>query len=136
MTVRWLIDKSALWRANRPDVNDVLQPRIARGLVGVSIATELEVGFSARSGADLRHAASRPPYASMPVEYLTPVIEDRAVEVQMLLADRGLRRGVSIPDVLVAATAESGRLVVVHVDRYFDLIAGVTGLPVELLRME
>jgi hypothetical protein len=28
----------------------------------------------------------------MPVEYLTPVIEDRAVEVLTLLADRGQRR--------------------------------------------
>jgi hypothetical protein len=28
----------------------------------------------------------RPPLVSMPVEYLTPAIEDRAVEVQTLLA--------------------------------------------------
>jgi hypothetical protein len=28
----------------------------------------------------------------MPVEYLTPAIEDRAVEVQTLLADRGQHR--------------------------------------------
>jgi len=28
----------------------------------------------------------------MPVEYLTPAVEDRAVEVQLLLADRGQHR--------------------------------------------
>jgi hypothetical protein len=31
----------------------------------------------------------------MPVEYLTPAIEDRAVVVQALLADRGQHRAVS-----------------------------------------
>ena len=83
----WLVDKSALVRlAASADVEE-WSNRIGRGLVRVSTVTRLEVGFSARSGADLRHAASRPPYTSMPVEYLTPVIEDRAVEVQMLLAD-------------------------------------------------
>ncbi len=131
----WLVDKSALVRlASSPDV-DQWSNRISRGLVRVSTVTRLEVGFSARSGADLRDAASRAPIASMPVEYLTPVTEDRAVEVQMLLADRGLHRGVSIPDVLVAATAEGGGLVVLHVDRDFDVIAGVTGQPVERLRL-
>jgi hypothetical protein len=30
-----------------------------------------------------------PPLSLMPVERLTPAIEDRALEVQMLLADRG-----------------------------------------------
>jgi predicted nucleic acid-binding protein len=42
----------------------------------------------------------------VPVEYLTPTIEDRAVEVQAMLAERGHHRGPSIPDLLVATTAE------------------------------
>jgi len=32
----------------------------------------------------------------MPLEYLTPAIEDRAVEVRVLLADRGQHRAASI----------------------------------------
>jgi predicted nucleic acid-binding protein len=40
------------------------------------------------------------------VEYLTPAIEDRAVEVQQLLADRGRHRAPAVPDLLIAATAE------------------------------
>lgn len=71
--------------------------------------------------------------ASMPVEYLTPNMEDRAVEVQRLLADRGQHRAPSIPDVLVAATAELAELTVLHFDKDFDLIAEVTGQPVERL---
>ena len=42
----------------------------------------------------------------MPVEYQTPAIEDRAVAVQTLLADQGRHRAPSVPDLIVAATAE------------------------------
>ena len=69
----------------------------------------------------------------MPVEYLTPAIEDRALEVQMLLADRGQHRAPSIPDLLIAATAEKGGLTVLAADKGFDLIAGITGQPVQTL---
>ena len=69
----------------------------------------------------------------MPVEYLTPAIEDRALEVQMLLADRGQHRAPSIPDLLIAATAEKGGLTVLAADKDFDLIAGITGQPVHTL---
>jgi len=40
--------------------------------------SRLEVAYSGRSGPDLRAGFRRPPLASMPVEYLTPAIEDRA----------------------------------------------------------
>ncbi len=69
----------------------------------------------------------------MPVEYLTPAIEDRALEVQLLLADKGMHRAPSIPDLMIAATAELAGLVVVHIDKDFDLIAAVTGQRVERL---
>jgi len=68
-----------------------------------------------------------------PVEYLTPAIENRAVEVQLLLADTGHHRGPSIPDLLIAATAEKAGLTVLAVDKDFDLIASITGQPVETL---
>jgi predicted nucleic acid-binding protein len=69
----------------------------------------------------------------MPIEHLTPAIEDRAFEVQMLLADRGQHRGPSIPDLLIAAIAEKAALTVLAVDKDFDLIAAVTGQPVQTL---
>ena len=71
----------------------------------------------------------------MPVEYQTPVIEDRAVQVQILLADRGQHRAASIPDLIVAATAEIVGLTLLHVDKDFELIASATGQPVERLRI-
>ncbi len=132
----WLIDKSALVRVGAsPDAAEWAS-RIERGLVRITTITRLEVGYSARSGTDLRSWTTRPPLASLPIEYLTPAIEDRVVEVQALLADRGQHRAASIPDLLVAATAELARLTVLHLDKDFEVIAKVTGQPVERLRIE
>jgi predicted nucleic acid-binding protein len=128
-----LIDKSALVRLGRSPDAEEWAARIDRGLVRISTVTRLEVGFSARSAADLRAGLRRPPLSHMPVEYLTPTIDDRAVEVQIALAERGHHRAASIPDLLVAATAELARLSVLHVDRDFELIAEVTDQPIERL---
>jgi predicted nucleic acid-binding protein len=131
----WLIDKSALVRVSAsPDAGE-WATRIERGLVRITSITRLEVGYSARTATDLREAGSRAPLASMPVEYLTPAVEDRAMAVQETLAERGLHRAASIPDLLVAAAAEVAGLTVLHVDKDFDLIADVTGQAVERLVM-
>jgi predicted nucleic acid-binding protein len=127
----WLIDKSALVRlAVSPGAADWAS-RIERGLVRITTVTRLEVGYSARSGADLRAGLRQPPVSAMPVEYLTPAIEDRAVEVLTLLADRGQHRAPSVPDLIIAATAELAGLTVLHRDKDFDLIASVTGQAAE-----
>ena len=129
----WLIDKSALVRlASSADAAE-WAARIEQGLVRIATVTRLEVGYSARSGADLRANLRRPPLAAMPVEYQTPGIEDRAVEVLTLLADRGQHRAPSIPDILIAATAELAGLTVLHLDKDFEVIASVTGQPLERL---
>ena len=129
----WLIDKSALVRLTAsPDAAE-WAGRIERGLVRIAIVTRLEVGYSARSGPELRAGLRQPPMSSMPVEYLTPAIEDRAVEILALLADRGQHRAPSIPDLIIAATAELAGLTVLHLDKDFEVIADVTGQPVERL---
>jgi len=131
----WLIDKSALVRL--PDSPDATEwaNRIERGLVRIATVTRLEVGYSARSGPDLRMGLQRPPLSAMPVEYQTPAIENRAVEVLSLLADRGQHRAPSIPDLIVATTAELAGLTVLHVDKDFGLIASITGQPLEQLNV-
>jgi predicted nucleic acid-binding protein len=129
----WLIDKSALVRlAASPDAAEWAS-RIERGLVRITTVTRLEVGYSARTGTELRTGLREPPLASMPVEYLTPAIEDRALEVLSLLADRGQHRAPSIPDLIIAATAELAGLTVLHLDKDFEVIADVTGQPMERL---
>jgi len=133
--VSWLIDKSALVRlAASPDAAE-WAGRIERGLVRITTVTRLEVGYSARSGPDLRAGLQQPPLSSLPVEYLTPAIEDRAVEILTLLADRGQHRAPSVPDLIIAATAELAGLTVLHLDKDFDVIADITGQPVERLNV-
>jgi predicted nucleic acid-binding protein len=60
----------------------------------------------------------------------------------VLLADAGSRqraaegaasRFPSVPDLIIAATAELAGLTVLHFDKDFDLIASVTGQPAEWL---
>ncbi|MFN3002760.1 MULTISPECIES: PIN domain nuclease [Mycolicibacterium] len=134
MTV-WLIDKSAYTRlAVSPDA-DLWIDRIERGLVRLSTVTRLEIGYSFRTAAQARHEVVSPPLSLMPVEYLTPAAEDRAVEMQLLLADRGQHRAPSIPDLLVASTAEIAGLTVLAIDKDYDLIAEISGQPIEQLRM-
>jgi predicted nucleic acid-binding protein len=129
----WLIDKSALVRLASSADAEQWAARIERGLVRIATVTRLEVGYSARSGPDLRADLRRSPLAVMPVEYQTPVIEDRAVEVLTLLADRGQHRAPSIPDLIIAATAELAGLTVLHFDKDFEIIAAITGQPLERL---
>ena len=131
----WLIDKSALVRLAHSDDAEGWASRIQRGLVRITSVTRLEVGFSARSAEELRASTGRPPLSSIPIEYLTPSIEDRAVAVQAALADRGQHRAPSIPDLLNAAAAELAQLTVLHLDQDFELIADITSQPVERLRL-
>ncbi len=78
-TPTWLVDRSAYVRlGDGPDAPEWAE-RIERGLVRIAIVTRLELGFSARSAAEL------------------------------------------------------GGLTVLHVDKDFDLIAEVTGQPMERL---
>lgn len=103
---------------------------IEEGLLATCSLTDLELLFSARSGAD--HRVLRDDlelrFGRVPIDQL---MLDRAVEVQGLLAERGQHRGANIPDLVVAAAAERAGLTVLHYDADFDLIAAVTGQPVE-----
>lgn len=131
----WLIDKSALERLSQCKDAERWSERIGRGLVRITTFTLLEAGYSARSPEDLGRILNGPPISAMPVEYLTPAIEDRAVQVLTMLAQRGRHRAPSLPDVLIAATAEWSGLTLVHVDKDFELIAAVTQQPLERLTM-
>ena len=57
------------------------------------------------------------------------------MELQFALAARGHHRAPSIPDLLIAATAELVELTVLHVDKDFELIAELTGQPTERLEL-
>jgi predicted nucleic acid-binding protein len=131
----WLIDKSALTRLFESPERKIWAERINAGSVHLSTMTRLEVGYSARSSKDLESAFTSPPLAKMPIEGVTPAIEELAWQTLRQLAKRGQHRAPSIPDLLIAATAQLCGLIVLHNDKDFELIAKSTGQKVEKLKL-
>lgn len=129
MNARYLADKSALARMTLAPVQARLAPLIEAGEVASCAIVDLEVLYSARSRDDYEAIRRRRAlaYPSVPIDEETL---RRALAVQRLLAAKGHHR-VAIPDLIVAAAAEAADLAVLHYDRDYDLIAEVTGQPVE-----
>lgn len=126
---RYLAHKSVWARLTQPVVRAAFAPRVDRGLVGTCPIIDLEILYSARTGSVHDHfRAQRGAFEYFP---MTDEIVQRAVEVQGLLAQRAQHRSVSIPDLLIAATAERYGLTVLHYDGDYERIAAITGLAVE-----
>lgn len=131
--VTWLADKSALVRLSIAADPDRWLSALERGLIRVAVPTILEVGFSARNSIDWTHFFEFPPLSRTPTQYVTPSAERRAIEVQGVLAERGEHRAPSMPDLMIAAIAETAGLTVLHVGKDFELIAEITEQPIERL---
>lgn len=130
VVARFLLDTSAWARLDAAPVAARCMPLIRSGLVATCSVVDLEVLYSARSPAS--YSATRTDRA-LALELLAigqPVF-DRAVEVQAALAERGEHRGATLPDLVVAAAAERASVTVLHYDAGYDLIASVTGQPVD-----
>jgi predicted nucleic acid-binding protein len=126
---RYLAGKSVWARVRQPAILSVMHNYVERGLIGTCPIIDLEILFSARTGAQHAHFwRQRKAFEYFP---LTDEIAQRAVEVQGLLANRAQHRAVSIPDLLVAATAERFSLIVLHYDRDYERVAEITGQPTE-----
>lgn len=125
----YMIDKSALARMKHSRVQARIAPIIKAGEAATCAIIDLEVLYSTRSGHDHTRTRRRRKLAYRRVE-LTEAIFHRAVEVQGLLAERGRHR-LPIPDLIIAAAAEAGRMAVLHYDSDFDTIAAVTQQEVE-----
>lgn len=126
--MNYLVDASALHRLEKAAVVSVLGPLIEAGRVNLCAVTELEVLFSARGLADYEQALERfrTGFAWVPVPEQG---WQRAGEIQHELARRGRHRAASIPDLLLAVTAEAHGLTLLHYDHDFETIAEVTGQP-------
>jgi predicted nucleic acid-binding protein len=120
----YLADKSALARMPNVDVRARLEPLLVDGLVATCGIIDLEIGFSAQTAAV--HRGIRRERRSLPRARIDDEVLDRAFEVQGLLADRGQHR-LPIPDLVIAAAAESAGLTVLHYDSDFEHISEVTG---------
>lgn len=129
-TATWLVDTSALARLSAPEVDAVLRPRIDAGRVAVAAVTWLEIGYTARSRAD-HQRSQRSVLERLQVVYGTPRSERRAIDVQERLMEVGHHRAVKLPDLLVAAIAETEGLTLLHYDADFDRVSDLTGQPTE-----
>lgn len=120
----YLIDKSALARMEHPSVQARLGPIIEAGDAGTCSIIDLEVLYSVRNHQEHTRTRTRREFAYRRIE-LTEAIFQRAIEVQGQLAHRGRHR-LPIPDLIIAAAAETAGMTVLHYDADFDAIATVT----------
>lgn len=126
----YLADKSALTRNDtRPQVRDVIEPLLLSGRIATCGIIDLELLYSAPSPATYRHLAQL--LRSLPRVPVTDRTVDRALEVQALLAARSQHRSVPLPDLLVAACAETAGLTVLHYHADYERISNLTGQPTQ-----
>jgi hypothetical protein len=124
----YLADTSALTRrGTRREVRAALEPLFLNGEVSICAVIDLEILYAANSPVDYRQTAEA--LQGMPRVEVDEGCARRALEVQAALAERSQHRGLSLPDLLIAACAEKAGLSVLHYDADFERIAAVTGQP-------
>jgi predicted nucleic acid-binding protein len=124
MALTHLLDTSVLTRLREPVIRASIEPRAERGELARAGICDLEIGYSARDGAEwdrLANAVEVFELVETTAEHLR-----RARQVQRMLAARH-QRGRKVPDLIVAAAAEARALTVLHYEADFDRIAAVTG---------
>lgn len=128
MALTHLVDTSVLTRISRPLIREAIEQRTERGELARAGISDLELGFSARNGPEWDRIAE----ALNAFELIETTAEHmrRARQIQRLLAAKH-QRGRKVPDLLIAAAAESENLTVLHYDADFDQIATVTALKSE-----
>lgn len=122
----FLIDTSALMRANDKTVREIIEDQIDAGVAATCATIDLEVGYSAHNPAGLNkiRQVRRELYVNLPLDERAT---KRALNVQQFLANKGLHRAAGAMDLLTAAVAELHRAIVLHYDADFEHIASVTG---------
>ncbi|HYP56396.1 MAG TPA: PIN domain nuclease [Solirubrobacterales bacterium] len=126
----FLADKSALTRhETRPEVREVLEPLLVTGEIATCGIVDLELLYSAVSRTVYRSLSEA--LRGMPRATVDERCIGRALEVQAMLAERSQHRSVPLPDLIVAACAETEGLVVLHYDADFERIAELTGQPTQ-----
>lgn len=126
----YLIDTSGLFRILQSELRKAWSDQMAAGVVAVCPIVELEFLYSARSLADRleKQRLMRDVFAWVA---MSAGSYQRAGEVQQLLTEAGAHRSAGPVDLLIAATAERERLIVLHDDHDYETVAAVTGQPVK-----
>lgn len=127
----WLVDKSVSARSSNPRILDQL--REMAGTLYLCPIGRLEQLYSTRSAEEYDALVSALDEA---FEFLAPParVFDEALAIQRDLAHRhGLWHRVPIPDLLIAVTALTHQVGVLHVDADFERIAAVRPLMIRRL---
>jgi hypothetical protein len=127
----YLVDTSALAKSmHDPEIQARIEQLGTQRLLYRCGIIDLEMLRSAIYPADYerRRADRFSAYTDLPI---TPRVIERSLEVQRALAAASQHRGVSLPDLIIAACAEVHDAAVVHYDADYDRIAAITGQPVE-----
>jgi predicted nucleic acid-binding protein len=128
----YLIDTSAVFRILQAELRKAWSDQLAAGVIAICPIVELELLYSARSLAD-RLEKQRLLHDLFGWVSMHDGSYERASEVQQLLTEAGAHRSAGPVDLLIAATAERERLIVLCDDHDYQTVATVTGQPVKLV---
>lgn len=128
MALTYVVDTSVLTRLGDPAVRSIIESKAELGELARAGISDLEVGYSARSGTEWDRFAEALKLFKL-IETTAEHVR-RARQVQRLLAAKH-QRGRKVPELLIASAAEASSLTVLHYDADFDRIAAVTGQPTE-----
>jgi predicted nucleic acid-binding protein len=125
----YLIDTSGLFRIVQDKIRQAWSEQLAAGVIATCPLVELEFLYSARSLADRREKRRllQRVFGWVP---MTDGVYERADEVQRELTETGRHRSAGPVDLVLAATAERQRLILLCDNRDFEVVASVTGQPV------
>lgn len=128
----YLIDTSGLFRILQSGLRKAWSDHLAAGVIAICPIVELEFLFSARSLAD-RLEKQQLLHDLLGWVPMPDRAYERAAEIQQLLTETWAHRSAGPVDLLIVATAERERLIVLCDDRDYQTIARVTGQPVRLV---
>jgi predicted nucleic acid-binding protein len=124
MALTHLLDTGVLTRLGNPEIRAAIEPKAQLAQLARAEISDLEIGYSARSDSEWDRLAGALGVFELVETTAEHVV--RARQVQRLLASKH-QRGRKVPDLMIAAAAEAGGLIVLHYDSDFDQIAAVTG---------
>lgn len=125
MIAQYLVDTSVWARMTKAPVREAIAPLAERGFLATCAPVEMELLYSTRNASDRDLVRDW----LRAFEWLPTNDEtwQRAIEMQCVLIEKGSHRAASLPDLLIAATAERHSVTVLHYDGDYDLIAEETG---------
>jgi len=123
----YLADSSAWTHAHHAQVRDEWSAALRAGQIATSPIVKLELLYSARDGSDFDQLEGD--LAQLRDVPITRSVTNAALAAFRELAHFGPlhQRSISLPELLISASAQDAAVGVLHYDEDFDVLAGVLG---------